>query len=1065
VITREQVEQVLGHTLSDEQWLSTSAPLDSGVIVAGAGSGKTSVMAARVIWAVGSGHVTAEQVLGLTFTRKAAAELLKRIRDGLARATELGCITVDPENPSGDPLIATYHSFAAGVISENGIRLGIEPTADVLSPGARAELAARVVRTADRSLGGFDRTMSVWVRDVLALDDALADTGVDPLELIAWDTELIEQLVAFDAEKPLQEAGKDMLATSRQRRELAGLVQRFREVKHDLSRIDFADQTRLALKLANAFEDVRTLSRERHRLVLLDEYQDTSLAQRMLLQSLFAHAHPVTAVGDQCQAIYGFRGATVDNIDNFLEHFPSGAVADRAEPFSLSANRRSGPQILELANLLSVPLREAHTSVRPLAPAAGPEKGEGQLTCALFETIEDETRWVVEQVAHLGKEAGRWSDIAVLVRAREYSVEINSALVAAGIPTQIEGASELLDRPEIIELRSILEVLIDPTANVALMRLLAGPRWALGVRDLAALGARAAALIGGRQRNDTQTIQQSLVDAVVASDPSECISLLEALDVADDNSAGMPPISSAGRARLGELADELRGLRRHLDEPLQDIIGRVLAVTGLGVEAAIGEGAVIQTRGAAISEFMALATTFSDSAGGSSLLGFLGMLQVCEQYGINAAEVPSPAHPDAVRIMTVHKAKGLEFRHVVLPYLSTGVFPSSQGASRWPDAPSVIPWDLREDRPKELPDYPVAGESPRSVQLKAFEAASRALDAREELRLAYVAVTRAESSLTMSAHWWGSRQTKSRGPSEVLTKAHAFIKAQGGNIPVWASAPEDDATNPLLRRSGEPLTFPFTPDSSARDARLVARDAVLAHMSHPGMQGVEPLAKDESLVIAEWDRNLPLLLEAALAASQSSRRVQLPDSLSASDVIRLADDPDRYLLDLARPMPRPPAPAAARGTRFHAWVESRYGQQPLLLPDDLPGAADDDIESDADLQALQEAFERSDYSKRTPIAIEAPFALVLAGRVVSGRIDAVFDNNGRPEVIDWKTGRRTGLHPLQLAIYRLAWAEQHGLSVDEVDAAFLLVSSGKVDRPYSLPDREGLERILRGGSQ
>jgi len=215
-------------------------------------------------------------------------------------------------------------------------------------------------------------------------------------------------------------------------------------------------------------------------------------------------------------------------------------------------------------------------------------------------------------------------------------------------------------------------------------------------------------------------------------------------------------------------------------------------------------------------------------------------------------------------------------------------------------------------------------------------------------------------------------------------------------------------------------------------------------------------------VIAEWDRNLPLLLEAALAASQSSRRVQLPDSLSASDVIRLADDPDRYLLDLARPMPRPPAPAAARGTRFHAWVESRYGQQPLLLPDDLPGAADDDIESDADLQALQEAFERSDYSKRTPIAMEAPFALVLAGRVVSGRIDAVFDNNGRPEVIDWKTGRRSGLHPLQLAIYRLAWAEQHGLSISEVDAAFLLVSSGEVVRPHSLPDREGLGRILRG---
>jgi DNA helicase-2/ATP-dependent DNA helicase PcrA len=142
-------------------------------------------------------------------------------------------------------------------------------------------------------------------------------------------------------------------------------------------------------------------------------------------------------------------------------------------------------------------------------------------------------------------------------------------------------------------------------------------------------------------------------------------------------------------------------------------------------------------------------------------------------------------------------------------------------------------------------------------------------------------------------------------------------------------------------------------------------------------------------------------------------------------------------------------------------VESRYGQQPLLLPEDLPGAADDDIGSDDELRRLQEAFERSPFADRTPAGVEAPFAIVLADRVIRGRIDAVFDDGPRIELIDWKTGGRAGLHALQLAIYRVAWAEQHGLPLDRIDAAFYLVGTGELIRPTDLPDRPTLEAIIR----
>jgi DNA helicase-2/ATP-dependent DNA helicase PcrA len=164
-------------------------------------------------------------------------------------------------------------------------------------------------------------------------------------------------------------------------------------------------------------------------------------------------------------------------------------------------------------------------------------------------------------------------------------------------------------------------------------------------------------------------------------------------------------------------------------------------------------------------------------------------------------------------------------------------------------------------------------------------------------------------------------------------------------------------------------------------------------------------------------------------------------------------------------MPRPPQPAARRGTRFHAWVEARFEELtlPMLEPEELPGSGAE-IADERDLDALKDAFERTDYAHRTPYRVEAPFQLAIAGRVVRGRIDAVYkEGDGEHaayEIVDWKTGRGRTADPLQLAVYRLAWAEQQGVPLDSVTAAFLYVRSGEVVRPDDLPDRAALERLL-----
>ncbi|MBO0510918.1 PD-(D/E)XK nuclease family protein, partial [Streptomyces beijiangensis] len=158
---------------------------------------------------------------------------------------------------------------------------------------------------------------------------------------------------------------------------------------------------------------------------------------------------------------------------------------------------------------------------------------------------------------------------------------------------------------------------------------------------------------------------------------------------------------------------------------------------------------------------------------------------------------------------------------------------------------------------------------------------------------------------------------------------------------------------------------------------------------------------------------------------------------------------------------------ARRGTRFHAWVEARFEELPLpmLGPDELPGGHDDEpeIQDERDLTTLKDAFERTPYAHRTPYRIEVPVQLTLAGRVIRGRIDAVYRTGPATyEIVDWKTHHAPTADPLQLAVYRLAWAERYGIPLTSVDAVFLYVRSGEVVRPARLPGRGELERILLG---
>ncbi|MFD9329192.1 UvrD-helicase domain-containing protein [Streptomyces sp. NPDC060065] len=1142
----EQLKELLGIPFTPEQTACITAPPAPQVIVAGAGSGKTTVMAARVVWLVGTGQVAPEQVLGLTFTNKAAGELAERVRKALIRAGVTDPDVIDPDNPPGEPVISTYHAFAGRLLTDHGLRIGLEPTSRLLADATRYQLAARVLREAPGPYPALTRSFPDLVGDLLTLDSELSEHLVRPEDLRAYDAELLRSL---ESAKLTNADLRKIPEAAAARRELAELVGRYRAAKRERDLLDFGDQIALSATLARTRPEVGTILRDEFRVVLLDEYQDTSVAQRVLLAGLFGGGtgHPVTAVGDPCQAIYGWRGASVANLDDFPEHFahPDGRLATRQ---ALSENRRSGGRLLELANGLAEPLRAMHAGVEALRPAPGAER-DGLVRCALLRTHAEEIDWLADSIAHLVRTGKAPGEIAVLCRTATDFAEIQGALVARDIPVEVVGLSGLLHLPEVADLVAVCEVLQDPGANASLVRLLTGPRWRIGPRDLALLGRRARFLVTHARVGADDDPDRRLAAAVEGVDPAEVISLADALDTflempieAQGDDDGLP-FSPDARVRFARLAAELRDLRRSLADPLMDVLHRVLAVTGLEVELSASPHALAARRRETLSNFLDVAASFAAGDGEATLLAFLGFLRTAAQYekGLDNA---LPGGENTVKVLTAHKSKGLEWDVVVVPGLVTGTFPSTQGREKWTAQGKVLPHELRGDA-DTLPDIGAWD----TTGIKAFHEAMKDHQHTEELRLGYVTFTRPRSVLIGSGHWWGPSQKKPRGPSDFLYALHDHCAGGHGEIEAWADEPAEDDENPALHEASADRAWPLPLDDAALARRRAAAETVLAHLervashedAHPAAahdsssyedpewppppEDEEPpdlpaddgsdwdswtadrptvphqapapearphpedpmrLTPEESRTLASWDRDLDALTGELLRARAGVTDVPLPSSLTASQVLRLTADPDGFAQELARPMPRPPQPAARRGTRFHAWVESRFEELrlPMLDPEELPGS-EAEIADERDLEALKDSFERTPYAHRAPYRVEVPFQLAIAGRVVRGRIDAVYreadgdagyqqgdedaghgQGDGRTyEIVDWKTNRSRTADPLQLAIYRLAWAEQQGVPLESVKAAFLYVRSGEVVRPDDLPDRAALERLLMEGPQ
>ncbi|WP_054814982.1 ATP-dependent helicase [Nocardia arizonensis] len=867
VVTPHRLAQALGlPPPTDEQAAVIAAPAGPTLVVAGAGAGKTETMAARVVWMVANRLVTPDQVLGLTFTRKAAQQLTSRIRTRLARLA--GAPLLRELDPSGElrtrlsasePEISTYHSYAGRLLTQHGLLLPVEPSSVLLTETQLWQVAHQVVRAWDGDLD-TERTPVSVTEAVLALSGQLAEHLVEPEQLAEAHAEL-EKLVHTLPPGPRQRGGPSQallgpLQVQRERVALLPLVGQLHAALRRRGALDFGAQMSLAARLAADHPEVGIAERERFRLVLLDEYQDTGHAQRILLAALFGGTAPfpppargdaasddavpddaasvtgrddaaggrgmgrlaVTAVGDPMQSIYGWRGASAANLPRFATDFP-GAPGVPAPTLPLLTSWRNPPEALALANLVAEPLRRVALDsggVTVDALRARPGAESGPVAFALWETIAQERDWIAERIAAewaTRREVGETPPTsAVLVRRNADAAPLAEALRERGLPVEIVGLGGLLATPEVADIVATLRLIAEPAAGSAAMRILTGARWRIGLSDIAALASRARELSISRlsgastaEITDGATLAEALRE--VAPEPAEQAGLADA--IADPGPAQR--YSESGYERIELLGRELSALRERSGQPLTELVADVERTIGVGVEAQARRA--VAGSGAGREHLDAFAEVVAGYAAdsGASLGGLLAFLAAAEsvENGLEPGEVEVAR--DRVQVLTVHAAKGLEWEVVAVPHVVRGVFPSGAAAGTWLGALAELPTALRGDRVQDdaaegVPVLDLSDLSDRSDLERAIKAHKEALERRridEERRLFYVAVTRTERVLLISAHHWAETGSKPKGPSDFLRDLRAAAETPGGpvhgavDIVRWDDPPPPEAVNPF----------------------------------------------------------------------------------------------------------------------------------------------------------------------------------------------------------------------------------------------------------------------------
>ena len=1074
-LTPAQLFTALGekHMPTDQQEKVITAPLKPTLVVAGAGSGKTATMSARVTYLVASGQVDPSQVLGLTFTRKATHELRERIESRLGQLYRYPGWTPSSSNDTqeltavaGEATVATYNSFAGALVREWGLEVGLETDTAVLTSASSWQIMYELMENwgqeFEEPFSSLDSATDLALQVANSLNENLLSVG-EARELMEDLGQSLKDLRSVRGAAKAIDA-KSLPAMTK-RIQVLDLVERYIDYKRENSLVDFGDQVALACRIVTderVGPRVIAQYRDRFKAVLLDEFQDTSVAQTILLSSLFAGCG-VVAVGDPNQAIYGWRGASSAALGQFHRHFSNGA----GPVLQLSTAWRNDPQILQAANRISDPLRASgQVKVEKLVKRPGVGDERGKVWAARVQDGLAEAELIAKFLAQ------RWSpskSMAVLCRTRSQFTPIVAALIERGIPVEVVGLGGLLDVPEVADVRALMSVALDPTSADRLMRLI--DLVGIDAADLDVVWSFARELVNARANTGQSSAEPLLAEAL-----SEIVVNFPAFEAfCKKYACALSPAGLYQAKRLGRILQEANAAA---NLELVDFISWAERALGLDVEAAARVD-VNEVGARALAALRAQATLFkaqNPEAGAQVFLGWLNAAQDQER-GLELPEV-EPA-PGAVQVLTVHASKGLEWDIVVVPGLVEANFPSYRSrpkedytvlANSWITQVSEFPHTLRRDY-DSLPPCPFIGLSPQAGKdaiLAAGEEYRSELgkwEVAEERRLAYVAYTRARSQLLLTTSHYAALSKTPKMTSRFLKELERSQMVQF----LADDERDDDLSNRALDQSSVSV-WPHQLDALAgleepgvadapgqavlgKQAGLSLRLRAAALVSVAG--GCQGAGSEEALQIPEglapqlddWWRQARLLLQERQIRQENGQEIVLPSHLAATAMAKVGKED--FIMSLRRPLPPPPSKAARLGTAFHEEMSQRLNSEGTLLSlaeagSDRLSPADrkqvnDWLDNVADLEILR------GYS---PYATEIDQEIRLAGFNVRCRIDAVFKavEKGRAQwlIVDWKTGGQR-VRVDQLSLYVHAWAASQGVDISQVRAAYVYVQDGHVD--------------------
>jgi DNA helicase-2/ATP-dependent DNA helicase PcrA len=904
------------------------------LIIAGAGTGKTSVITRRIAWLIAQRTARPEEILALTFTDKAAAEMEER---------------VDTLVPYGyaDVEISTFHAFGDRILREHALEVGLTPDFRVLN---RAE---QVIFVKDRL---FELPLEHYrplgdptrhVQALISLFSRCKDEDISPAEYLAHAERLAREAPAA----PDYEEARERAA---QQHELAATYERYQALMAREGAIDFGDQIVRVLELLRARPYVLGAYQRRFRYVLVDEFQDTNHAQFELVKLLAARHGNLTCVADDDQAIYRWRGAAISNVLGFLDRY------SEARQIVLTENYRSHQRILDAAYRLirhNNPDRlEVKSGISKHLVAVREPDGPAPVH-RHYETATQEADAVAETVREKVA-AGTWAydDVAILVRSNSDADQFLRSLNLRGVPWTFSGNAGLYGRPEIRLLIAFLRAIVHFDESVSLHYLASSDLYQVPIVDLT--------------RCSTWADRKH-------------VGLFDVLRRAGEISDLREAISEEGHLAIGQLvADLVRYMELGREMPTGELLYQFLADCGwlarMSRAATARDEAEVQN----ISRFFARVREASKALRYDNVREFVKHLDALIDAGEDPAVAEADVETPAVRVLTVHKAKGLEFPVVFLVNLVHEKFPSR-----------------RRREALELP-----------LELARDAMPSGDFHLQEERRLFYVGITRArrELYLTSARDYGGARQRK---VSQFVLEALDLPK---------------EATRPFKARAVEEIHH-------------------AAPSPQPGADVLPPLGPDDELVLSHKQiddyQTCPLKFKYVHVLRVPIRRHH---AVAYGAVVHKVVE--YYLVRRAVGNYTPLEELLAVFERAWAGEDILHGRPGSNEPaEGFLTRQHEDARKAAGRQALTRFWHQEESEGTKPTWIEKEFGFTLGPDRVRGRFDRVDEELLGAVIVDYKTSEvtrqkdadRRVAESLQLKMYALAWREMTGALPQRVELRFI----------------------------